>query len=93
MARFLLEKAYCKPFLITMNINKSLISAVLLVSFAVMPFKAHAWFLDIFDPLRVNKIMAKAKSDPELTLEKINEFILEENWAYAGFVLIQKSKA
>lgn len=72
-----------------MNINKSLISAVLLASFAVMPFQAQAGFLDIFDPFRINKIIAKAKTDPELTIKEINEFILEENWAYSGFALVQ----
>lgn len=72
-----------------MNIKKSLISAVLLVGFAVMPFNAQAGFLDIFDPLRINKIMAKAKGNPEFTVEEINEIILQENWAYAGFALFQ----
>ena len=69
--------------------KKSLISVVLLIGFAVIPFKAQAGFLDIFDPLKINRIIAKAKGNPELTIKEINGFVLEENWAYAGFALIQ----
>lgn len=72
-----------------MNTKKSLISVVLLVGFAIMPFKAQAGFLDFFDPFGINKLIAKAKGNPELTIEEINEFILEENWAYDGFALVQ----
>jgi 3D (Asp-Asp-Asp) domain-containing protein len=69
--------------------KKSLISAVLLVGFTVMPFKAQAGILDIFDPLKVNRIIAKAKANPELVIEEINKFVLKQNLASTDFALVQ----
>lgn len=72
-----------------MNTKKSLISAFLLIGFAIMPFKAQAGIMDIFDPFRINKILAKAKTNPELTIKEVNEFVFEENSAYLSFHLLQ----
>ena len=63
---------------------------VLLGSFIANPLYAQAGFWDIFDPLRVTKILAKSINNSEETLiEKINEALLEENQIPFSFSLVQ----
>ena len=64
-----------------MNTKKLVISAVLTGGLIASPFSAQAGFLDIFDPLGINKVFAKAKND--------SGFAIEETGAYFGFSLLQ----
>lgn len=80
--------AYYKPFFITMITKKSLISTFLAVGFAVMPFNAQAGFLDILDPLGINKFFTRAPLS-EAKAKNEGELIPEEDWDYFGFSLIQ----
>lgn len=73
-----------------MNTKKLMISAILLVSFTANPLYAQAGFWDVFDPLRINKILAKSiKNSEETLIEKINEILLEENQIPLTFSLVQ----
>ena len=73
-----------------MNTKKLLISALLIAGFTTGPLYVQAGFWDVFDPLGINKILARTKTNlGNLSVNEINEFLLEENQAYFGFSVIQ----
>ncbi len=73
-----------------MNTKKSLISGLLAIGFVIHPLTTQAGLLDIFDPLKINQILAKAKVGfSEANIEGMDRSLSEINRADFGFSFMQ----